>query len=362
MKKFMHVEKKIRHIIDMAINNPEAAKFCGKSLLKSEVEKRIRVFASSVIRGSQDQDLTGYLYEVDWLEEKAVKKIPIPIDTKHPFWNARGGNRGGRGLFLKGDKLYIATAMSILVFDKQLNQLAEISHPYLADIHEIFIVEDGIWVTSTVHDMVVKIDFNGALLKEWRGDQSAILQKKFGYHERNLNLSLDFSRNSFEDDFENYKKDEIFHINSVWVEGEDVYILSCWKNAFIRIFPKPEEIITIDNSLHHPHNGILSPAGTIIINDTKHQYLREYDLKSGKRLKTLSTPVFQQNIRGSSQFSRPGWQRGLVHVVDTIYLVGTSPATIFEVDIDRGLIGKILYLENNVSHSIHGLGVYLPNL
>jgi hypothetical protein len=44
-------------------------------------------------------------------------------------------------------------------------------------------------------------------------------------------------------------------------------------------------------------------------------------------------------------------------VEDSTYLIGTSPATIFEVNIDKEIIGQVCKIDNDVRHCIHGLTV-----
>jgi hypothetical protein len=322
-------------------------------LLKDKYGDNFRIFSTTVIRQGQNPEMTGYLFELDWGEKYIKEKLPIPLDSSHPFWNARGGNRGGRGLFVFNNILYVATALSILKYDIHLNCIGEISHPYFAGLHEIFVDTSGIWITASVHDLVLKLDLNGNLLDEWWGSESNILQNMFGFKSRKLNLKLDFSIDNYVEEYEQYCKDERLHINTVWQHKNGVYILSCRKNALIRIRPLPEQIILIDNELRSPHNGIITEDGRILINDTQNQCLKIYDLKSAKQIKVISTSIYK-NIM-SEQFASVGWQRGLAHLEHSIYLVGTSPATIFEVNIDTGEIGQIFKIDNDVRHCIHGL-------
>ncbi|MBD2039818.1 hypothetical protein [Microcoleus sp. FACHB-672] len=326
------------------------------SLLSESQLKELRVFATTVVRGSGSHEMTGFLLELDWENNRVKEKIPIPLDSSHPFWNARGGNRGGRGVFVHNGILYVATAMSILKFDSQLNQVGEIVHPYLAGLHEIYINSEGIWITSTVHDLVLKLDFQGNLIDEWWGSESKILQQEFGFSGRQLNLNLDFPTNTFTEDYARYCQEERLHLNSIVAHEGEVYILASRLKAFIKIRPEPEKVIFQDNLLASPHNSLVTLDNRIIINDTGNQGIRIYELSSGKRSMILSTA--KDGKRGlSDQFAKAGWQRGLAHVKDSVYLVGTSPATVFEVDIDKGLLGQICQIDTDIKHCIHGLTI-----
>ena len=331
------------------------ARLSNRPLLSKEKSSSIKVFATSVIRCTKDSELTGFLFEIDWLENRIKKKIPIPLNTTHPFWNSRGGNRGGRGVVYHKGVLYVATAMSILMFDDSLHKIGELSHPHFGGLHEIFIDDEGIWVTSTLHDLIIKIDFNGSTIEEWFACDSEILQKEFNFPRRKLNLNLDFPADNFVNHYENYCKEEIFHLNSIYPHNNSLYFLSYRLNAFIRFKPEAK-VILIDKELGAPHNGMISPNNQVIINDTKNQCLRVYDLETGKRLQSLVTAVYGTR-ENSVQFASSGWQRGLFPVDDSIYLVGTSPATIFEVDLKKAVIGQVCQLDSDVRHCIHGLTV-----
>ncbi|NVN97643.1 hypothetical protein HXX01_05490, partial [Candidatus Nomurabacteria bacterium] len=269
----------------------------------------MRVFLSTVIRGDTNPEATGFLLEVDWAAKKVINKLSIPIDSSNPFWNARGGNRGGRGISLHNGVLYVGTATSILKYDTNLNLIGSLDHPLLAGLHEMYAEEDGIWVTSTVHDLVMKISFDGEVLDQWWGSESIALQQQLGYSGRSLNLGMDFSNDNFVNGYEQYCNDERLHLNTVWVNKGQVYVLACRKNAFIRIRPLPEKLIIKDDLLHSPHNGIITPDGEVLINNTSKQVLHVYDLSTGKLIRNIPTRIFHEDH--SEQFAKAGWQRGL---------------------------------------------------
>jgi len=313
----------------------------------------MRIFATTVIRGDANSELTGFFYELDWHKNSVKSKIPIPVDSSHPFWNARGGNRGGRGIVLNKGILYVGTATSVLKYDTHLNRLGSIEQPLLAGLHEMWAAADGIWVTSTVHDLAMKLGFDGEILDEWWGSESKGLQAAFGYPGRALNLKMDFGAENFVEGYEQYCADERLHINTVCEYNNAVYVLANRTNALIRIRPLPEQVIIRDASLVSPHNGIITERGEALINNTIKQTLNVYDLGSGNRVKEIPTNIFGE--RASLQFAKAGWQRGLAHLEGSKYLVGTSPAAIFEVDIDTGEVGKVLQLDIDIRHCVHGL-------
>ena len=71
--------------------------------------------------------MTGYLVEIDWTTSEIVAHVPLPTGADDSvFWNPRGGNRGGRGIVCHDNKLYVATACTVLVYDADLTQIGEV--------------------------------------------------------------------------------------------------------------------------------------------------------------------------------------------------------------------------------------------
>jgi len=312
------------------------------------------VYLSTVLRKSKDKRATGYLYKLLWPKGTVVREIPIPALTRTvDFWNSRGGNRGGRGIAIHNDHLYVATAINIIQYDKSFRFVKEISNPKFCGLHELFIEDDGIWVTSTIHDLIIKVDFDGNTLFEWLGSESKLLQKTFKFGGRKLNLELDFPEEEYAKRYGKYVKGERLHLNTVQVFDGKVYAFSCSKRALIKIHPKPERIVMRDSSLVAPHNCFFIGKNRIIANNTRMQTINLYD-KKGKRVKTIHTRVHTNKGR-SFQFAKEGWQRGLTHMNGKKYLIGTSPVTVFQVDISKGIIERVVPLSDDVRHCVHGL-------
>lgn len=311
-------------------------------------------FTTTVLRGST-QELTGYLISIDWSSKKVIKKIPIPLDTRHPCWNARGGNRGGRGIQFdkRAGILYVGTATEILKYTADLEFLGAINHRYMAGLHEILLDEQSIWITSTVHDLIFQIDFEGRILDQWWGSQSRYFQTYFDFQDRQLNTQLDFPTERFVEEYEKYCDTEIFHINALSKVGDALFTLSSSKKAILQIRPE-EKTILVDPELINPHNLSLIGDQEMVLNDTGNQRLQIYNLQTGERTKTLDiqqTAITERSV----QFAKPGWQRGLAQLDADTYLIGTSPAQILEVDTAKSSVKHRMVLDKDVRHCIHGL-------
>ena len=348
---------RLKAVRDLVNRNTIDVNRTGRSLLSASMRKNMRVFVTTILRKSQDKDFTGYLYELDWHTQSIRKQIPLPIDPSVPYWNPRGGNRGGRGMATHSGILYVGVAERILKFSKELELIGDIVHPYFGSLHAMVSDDDGLWVTSGLHDLVLKISYKGEILDEWWGHESNYLRKKFGLRRRILNIGLKFPEDKFMECYAKYAGEELFHINSLSKVGENVYVYLPTVRSHVRIRPLPEKIILFDPSITMGHDGTITPDNRAIINDTHYQTIRIYDLDTKKRrIKTLGTKLIE--VDGpSTQFASGGWQRGLSHVSADIYLAGTSPATVFEIDVANDKMGTVMRIDSNPKNSVHNIFV-----
>ena len=91
----------------------------------------------------------------------------------------------------------------------------------------------------------------------------------------------------------------------------------------------------------------------LLINDTINQAVRVYNLENARFSKVINTKIYGK--KKAVQFAKPGWQRGLAHLKQSRFLIGTSPATVFEIDIIDERIHNIFKIDTDVRHCIHGL-------
>ena len=66
----------------------------------------------------------------------------------------------------------------IFFFDHQWNFLRIFTHPSVSALHEILYVEDGVWVTSTANDLLVKFNMDGLLSEYYPVREQSELMKK----------------------------------------------------------------------------------------------------------------------------------------------------------------------------------------
>lgn len=98
--------------------------------------------------------------------KQIIRKCEI---IEPPYLNAdpnpRGGFRGLKGISIKGNAIAIANASTIFIYDNNWNPLEYLWHPICAGIHDIVLLDDCVWVTSSRNDLLLCMDFKGKIIR-----------------------------------------------------------------------------------------------------------------------------------------------------------------------------------------------------
>lgn len=327
----------------------------------------MHMFFSTVVRGAP-MEKGGELISLDWKTKKIVKRVPvIPSNPSVDDPNTRGGGRGGRGIVVLRDEIFVASYHSLLGFDWDLNPTRTITNFNFAGLHELKLVEDGIWTSSTALGCVQKVDFNGKTLAEWWAHDDPLVQKEFPSPEP---LTIDKTADNRLRYLDSFSK---VHLNNVEVYKGRVYV--CFNNhgAVLRLFPT--EIVSHDPAVKGCHNGLVTDDGEFIINDSHNHTVIVLDLKSGgvkKRinliefpevanlaaastLKNVSPWVRLRNFIIRKRMTRPLFTRGLCRLDDARLLVGVSPASVLEIDYKKARLLDLFTLSTSANECVHGL-------
>ncbi len=123
-----------------------------------------RVLVTTITRECAVQETSGYLYVVDVDDAVVLARCPmVEAPLRELDLNPRGGMRGGRGVAVDGDEIYIANFSAVYRFDAQWRCLNVLNHPACADIHDIAIHDGFVWVTSTRNDLLLQFQPDGRL-------------------------------------------------------------------------------------------------------------------------------------------------------------------------------------------------------
>lgn len=125
-----------------------------------------RFLITTTIRSAEIDQPSGYVYVFDLETEKAISRSSvIEPGFRKVDPNPRGGLRGGKGIAICGDQLFLANSAAVFRFDRHWNFITGITHPSCSGIHDIAIDSDQqLWVTSSRNDLLFKFDLEGNLL------------------------------------------------------------------------------------------------------------------------------------------------------------------------------------------------------
>jgi hypothetical protein len=306
------------------------------------------------------------VYLFNWQKKKILKKIVVPpayFDREeYRFLRLCYHYSGARGIASNRKYVFIALQNTILVYDTGLReQTARIDHELFNGIHEIYWYKDRLYVTCAVTDSVLVMSEDGRELNKFYLGNNKYFLDRFNLTARELDNRLDYRIM--------HRIRRLYHINSVQVIGEDIYVNFNRQGSFVKIFPR-EEIIIRDEKLKHSHNAQFSPTGRyILINDTGNYALRVFDSK-GTPLNKIELRKFPLPINFSSQMTfgqhheiKAGWLRGLAfsRKNEEIVYLGLSPAMVVAVNYISGKFIDYFQFRKNIRISTHGLHNVLGN-
>ena len=118
----------------------------------------MKVICSTVIRAAEQGSVHGGLYVIDVDNDEIIKHIPYAGEFDNE--NARGGERGLRGIAVLEDKIVVADSSGLLELDRNTYEITNKKQDrgFFKSIHEICYFDGHIWVTSTGYDAIVKLD------------------------------------------------------------------------------------------------------------------------------------------------------------------------------------------------------------
>lgn len=304
--------------------------------------------------------VSGRIFYIDFTKGSILGERPIPPPL-YPLSddNPRGGERGGRGVGIKDGKFFIANYDSIFVYDKKLKLLDRITHPLFAGLHEIEVVKDGIWAASTWIDLLLKVDFKGKLLFYWYYRNDSDFLKKI---KSKISPVLDFKNDYRRDLKEGLPVLKMAHINSVRSYRNNKVVVtlgSCmypkskgeeklktketpWGYVAMLDTKTKKARLLYKRKLNFPmHNGQMLSDKLLVLNDSHQMQTLLIDIKTKKIKKKVKIP-------GT-------WLRGLAVRDNRQIFVGSSPASIYEINLQKDKIVNSINLSQNPNESIHGL-------
>jgi len=274
------------------------------------------VVASSVIRSSQQGESHGGVYLVN-LESGQVNQV-IDWNDQSISWEGRGWDRGLRGIAFHKDHIYLAASDEIFVYDQQFRITNSFVNPFLKHCHEIRVVGDKLFLTSTGFDSILVFDLNHRIFERGLYIKK---QEHTGYDTVEVieydPLSLSGPEASMN-----------CHINNVYVDQERLFIAGTRLDSLYVI-----QSGTIQKYAKLPygsHNAQPFENG-ILCNDTADDKVVKFDLQ-GNTLETYPIMKYPEQqltwTHLTNDRARQAFGRGLVVTNDGYVIGGSSPSTI----------------------------------
>jgi hypothetical protein len=338
----------------------------------------MRVIATTVVRESiRGKQRTGYVYDVDWESQTVRRQLPVP-DPRYPESddNPRGGVRGGRGVAVTPAGVVVANYDTLSRYDDDWNLVDAFSHPLFVGLHEITWDGEHLWVTATSIDAVLKVGLDNTVEVAWDPHAPDVAdQLRLRKRPHPVDGTVDYRRREA-------PKLDSCHINSV-SRDTGVTVVGCGlvrrqrgtlarfsRRAMARARrlvhvseePRgerrrrsarslvvqlngagPAEILVELTGVDFPHhNGCLLDEERVAVNDSTNNRLRIFTAGGGE-LQNLAVPG--------------RWLRGLARVDERRVLVGTAPATIVLVNLERNEMEGSLQLSEDPNEAVHGLTI-----
>jgi len=307
------------------------------------------LIATSVVRGSQQGESHGGVYLVDF----AAQEINQVVDwnTADIDWQGRGWDRGLRGIAFFGGDIYIAASDELFVYDQDFRIRHSFRNTYLKHCHEIFRLNNHLYLTSTGHDSILAFDLEMQKFI-WAihlalGDQGPV---GTAYDPNGINgpggASGPPARN-------------LLHLNNVYADRTGLYASGMRTGGILRVNTRNEAVLAVElpTGVHNAR-----PFGDgVLFNDTAANHVR-YVRRDGSEV-NFPVPQFAEEELthldlGDEQVARQGFGRGLCVIGEQTIAAGSSPSTISLYDLRSGSDVVRVNFSQDIRNAIHGLEVW----
>jgi hypothetical protein len=305
------------------------------------VSRLPKLIASSVIRGTQLGESHGGLYLIDL--DRGI------VDLKRD-WNrtdidvaGRGGDRGLRGIAFDGEHILVAANSQLLVLDQDFSLIDSYTNPYLRHCHEICVVNDRVFLTSTGFDSVLTFDLKA---KRFIG----------GWHLGVTDGAL--TLNPYDPATPvGPAESRQFHLNSVTASATGIWFSGLYTPGLLHA---DSAGLTLTAQLPSGTHNAQIWNGGVLYNDTAAD--RVCYVRNGTET-AMPVPDFEPSeIIGTDRYSslvaRPKFARGLCSFGNGLIAAGSSPSTISVYDLHDGRRVMQQNLSMDVRNAVHGLAVW----
>jgi hypothetical protein len=365
-----------------------------------------RIAVTSTIRHVAWDEPSAVLRIADLDEGRTVLAAELP---ESPYRasdpNPRGGLRGARGLGFTSARFAVANADSVFVFDRSWRMRRELSHPWSGSIHGLLAEQDGVWLSCSASDLVLKLGWDGPVLDSWCWRADRHLTAELGFRS-----PLPFSERLDYRDPRKYGHGvhDLAHVNAI-ARDEDGLMVSLgrvlsprtyrsrhWRRRLGRIGDAaligrpalallrrrevrrlraqaepspsvtdgtwvvvrldeaegsvarggPAEVIVRRDGQRVPNHDVLPWRDLIVYNDSNNGRLEAIDRRTGAIERSVAVP------------GKPPYARGLAALDASRFLVGSQrPVAVHTIDLDEGRVVSSIHLGDNPRESVFAVGL-----
>lgn len=300
----------------------------------------IKLLASSVVRGDQQDADLGGLFLVD-LEAQSVTRSVSLAEAKID-WSGRGRELGLRGIAFDNERIYCVASDELFAFSPKFELIESWRNPYLKFCRGIAIFEGKLFITSSGFDSIVAFD-----LQQQRFDWALqILSQGFETGSR------PFDPMSDDGPIMIAKLD----IRDIHCDATGMYI-TC-ERGLIRF---SGNAITTAVELPPGSQNARPFRDGVLFNDAQAGVLRYAGRGEGEEDRALPVPQYYDVSKRelcNDPLATAGFARGLCQLSDTVIAGGSSPAAISVYDLvaNRTLLSVRLF--SDARSSIHSIAAW----
>jgi len=307
------------------------------------------LLATSVVRGSHQGESHGGVYLVNFARQE-VRQV-VDWNTADIDWQGRGWDRGLRGIAFFGGEIYIAASDELFVYDQDFRVRRSFRSTYLKHCHEIYQLNNHLYVTSTGHDSILAFDLEQQRFF-WAIHLALGPEGPVGtaYDPNGINgpggANGPPARNQL-------------HLNNVFADGTGLYASGMRTGGILRVGNgnRVSHVVELPNGVHNAR-----PFGDgVLFNDTAANVVR-YARRDGREV-ALPVPQYDEAELthldlGDEQVARQGFGRGLCAIDGRIIAAGSSPSTITLWDLESSQAVMQVNFSQDIRNAVHGLEVW----
>ena len=307
------------------------------------------LIATSVVRGAEQGDSHGGIYLVDFAGEE-VRQV-VDWNTSEIDFQGRGWDRGLRGIAFFAGEIYFAASDELFVYDQNFNIKRSFRSSYLKHCHEIFQLNNHLYLTSTGHDSILAFD----------------LEKQAFFWALHLAIGDDGPIGTAYDPHgingpggaNGPQAKNLLHLNNVFADQRGIFASGMRTLGMLHIGNK-NAVSTMVEMPQGIHNARPFNDG-VLFNDTQSNVVRYVGRDGTQRV--FPVPVYDPSELehaelADDQLARQGFGRGLCVINERIIAAGSSPSTVTLYDLESGTEITRVNFSMDVRNAIHGLEVW----